>query len=177
MSVGRVGLEPTTVGLKGPLLCRLSYRPAGNVASLVFEDTRPVSDERPLPPALWRLPVGSPIFCRRNHGPPRARPRPAAGDQGRTSGGRPFRDRRAQFIRQMEATISRTPPRRQEAEHLRIAIVVADLLKVNTEELTETARVLGMRARASGLLKLGPRGVCITKGADGAGIHHRDDRS
>jgi fructokinase len=64
-----------------------------------------------------------------------------------------------------------------DAERIRFAVTRADIFKVSDEELTEIARLLEVPADPRALLGFGPEWVCVTRGAAGAELHHRDGRS
>lgn len=64
-----------------------------------------------------------------------------------------------------------------DAERVRWAVAHADLIKLSDEELPEVARLLEVPADPRALLPFGPEWVCLTRGAAGAELHHRDGRS
>jgi len=64
-----------------------------------------------------------------------------------------------------------------DAERVRFAVTRADLFKASDEELAEIARLLGVPADPRALFRFGPEWVCVTRGAAGAELHHRDGRS
>ena len=64
-----------------------------------------------------------------------------------------------------------------DAERVRFAVTHADLLKLSEEELREVARLLLVPADPRALFAFGPEWVCVTLGAAGAELHHRDGRS
>jgi sugar/nucleoside kinase (ribokinase family) len=57
---------------------------------------------------------------------------------------------------------------------IRFVVECAHLLKVNHEELVEITALYGVAADPRSLLPVGPRWVCVTKGAAGAELVHRD---
>ncbi len=57
------------------------------------------------------------------------------------------------------------------------ALAEADLLKVNEEELVFTAEEMRVDPDSAALARLGPEWVCVTRGAAGAELAHRDGRS
>jgi fructokinase len=61
-----------------------------------------------------------------------------------------------------------------DAERLRFAVTHADVFKASTEELPELARLLQVSPDPRALLAFGPEWVCLTRGAAGAELHHRD---
>jgi fructokinase len=63
-----------------------------------------------------------------------------------------------------------------DAARLRFAVTHADILKASAEELPEVAGLLGVEADPRTLFAFGPEWVCLTRGADGAELHHRDGR-
>lgn len=64
-----------------------------------------------------------------------------------------------------------------DAERLRFAVTHADVFKASAEELPEVARLLQVRSDPRALFGFGPEWVCVTRGAAGAELHHRDGRS
>jgi len=64
-----------------------------------------------------------------------------------------------------------------DAEHLRFAVTRADVFKASAEELPEVARLLQVSPDPRSLFAFGPEWVCVTRGAAGAELHHRDGRS
>jgi fructokinase len=64
-----------------------------------------------------------------------------------------------------------------DAERVRFAVTHADICKVSHEELPEVAGLLAVPADPRALFSFGPEWVCITRGAAGAELHHRDGRS
>ncbi len=64
-----------------------------------------------------------------------------------------------------------------DAERVGFAVAHADIFKASEEELPEIARLLGVPADPRALFVLGPEWVCITRGAAGAELHHRDGQS
>ena len=64
-----------------------------------------------------------------------------------------------------------------DAPRVRFAVTHADVLKVSEDELPEVARLLGVPADPRALFPSGPEWVCVTRGAAGAELHHRDGRS
>lgn len=63
-----------------------------------------------------------------------------------------------------------------DAGRVRFAVTHADIFKLSDDELPEVARLLGVPADPRALLDLGPEWVCLTRGAAGAELHHRDGR-
>ena len=63
-----------------------------------------------------------------------------------------------------------------DAARVRFAVTHADVFKASAEELPEVARLLGVPADARALFDFGPEWVCVTRGAGGAELHHRDGR-
>ena len=61
-----------------------------------------------------------------------------------------------------------------DAARLRFAVTHADVFKASAEELPEVAGLLGVAADPRALFPFGPEWVCLTRGADGAELHHRD---
>lgn len=61
-----------------------------------------------------------------------------------------------------------------DAERVRFAVAQAEILKLSAEELPEVARLLGVAADPRALFAFGPQWVAVTRGADGAELHHRD---
>lgn len=100
------------------------------------------------------------------------------------SGTLPLRDRRSRATltrllaagsrRVVDANL-RAPD--YDAERIRFAVTHADLLKLSEEELPEVAGLLGVPADPRALFPFGPEWVCVTRGAAGAELHHRDGRS
>lgn len=64
-----------------------------------------------------------------------------------------------------------------DADRVHFAVAHADLFKASAEELPEVARLLGVPADPRSLFAFGPEWVCVTRGAAGAELHHRDGRS
>jgi fructokinase len=64
-----------------------------------------------------------------------------------------------------------------DAERVRFAVTRADIFKASVEELPEVARLLGVPADPRALFAFGPEWVCVTRGAAGADLYHRDGRS
>ena len=63
-----------------------------------------------------------------------------------------------------------------DAARVRFAVTHADVFKASAEELPEVAGLLGVAADPRALFAFGPEWVCVTRGADGAELHHRDGR-
>ena len=63
-----------------------------------------------------------------------------------------------------------------DAERVRFAVTHADLFKASAEELAEVARLLDVPADPRALFAFGPEWVCVSRGAEGAELHHRDGR-
>jgi fructokinase len=63
-----------------------------------------------------------------------------------------------------------------DAERLGFAVARADILKLSDDELAEVAHLLGVPADPRALFAFGPEWVCLTRGAAGAELHHRDGR-
>jgi fructokinase len=63
-----------------------------------------------------------------------------------------------------------------DAERVRFAVTQADIFKASEEELPEVARLLGVPGDPRSLFAFGPEWVCLTRGAAGAELHHRDGR-
>jgi fructokinase len=61
-----------------------------------------------------------------------------------------------------------------DAERLRFAVAGADVFKASAEELPELARLLQVSPDPRALFAFGPEWVCVTCGAEGAELHHRD---
>jgi fructokinase len=61
-----------------------------------------------------------------------------------------------------------------DAARIRFAVTHADVFKASAEELPEVAGLLGVAADPRALFAFGPEWVCLTRGADGAELHHRD---
>jgi fructokinase len=61
-----------------------------------------------------------------------------------------------------------------DAARVRFAVTHADVFKASAEELPEVAGLLGVAAAPRALFPFGPQWVCVTHGADGAELHHRD---
>lgn len=68
-------------------------------------------------------------------------------------------------------------PPHYDAERVRFAVTHADVFKASAEELPEVAGLLGVPADPRSLFGFGPEWVCVTRGADGAQLHHRDGRA
>jgi fructokinase len=64
-----------------------------------------------------------------------------------------------------------------DATRVRFAVTHADVFKVSADELPEVAALLGVVADPRALFAFGPEWVCVTCGADGAALHHRDGRA
>lgn len=64
-----------------------------------------------------------------------------------------------------------------DAARVSFAVTHAELLKLSQEELPEVARLLGVPADPRALFPFGPEWICLTRGAAGAELHHRDGRS
>ena len=64
-----------------------------------------------------------------------------------------------------------------DADRLRFAVTHADVFKASAEELPEVARLLQVSPDPRALFAFGPEWVCVTRGAAGAELHHRDGRS
>lgn len=63
-----------------------------------------------------------------------------------------------------------------DAARLRFAVRHADVFKASAEELPELARLLAVSPDPRALFAFGPEWVCVTRGAAGAELHHRDGR-
>jgi len=63
------------------------------------------------------------------------------------------------------------------ADAVRFAVTHADVLKLSDEEVPAVATRLGLDTGPAALLSIGPRWVCITRGARGASLHAADGRS
>jgi fructokinase len=62
-----------------------------------------------------------------------------------------------------------------DADTVAAVVAAADLLKANDAEIEEVARLLGLPSKDPGhLLDAGPEWVCVTRGASGAELWHRD---
>jgi fructokinase len=62
-----------------------------------------------------------------------------------------------------------------DAEIVDAVVATADLLKANDTEIDEVARLLGLSSGHPGnLFEAGPEWVCVTHGASGADLWHRD---
>jgi len=61
-----------------------------------------------------------------------------------------------------------------DAGRVRFAVAHADVFKASAEELPEVARLLQVRSDPRALFAFGPQWVCVTRGAEGAELHHRD---
>ncbi len=61
-----------------------------------------------------------------------------------------------------------------DAARLRFAVTHADIFKASAEELPEVAGLLRVPLDPRALFAFGPEWVCITRGAAGAELHHRD---
>jgi fructokinase len=57
---------------------------------------------------------------------------------------------------------------------VRFAVTHANVFKASAEELPEVAGLLGVAADPRALFAFGPEWVCVTHGADGAELHHRN---
>lgn len=64
-----------------------------------------------------------------------------------------------------------------DAGRVRFAVTHADVFKASAEELPEVARLLRVSPDPRALFAFGPEWVCVTRGAAGAELHHRDGRS
>jgi fructokinase len=95
----------------------------------------------------------------------------------------PLRDRRsrAALTRLLAAggrrvvDVNLRPPD-YDAERVRFAVTRADILKLSDGELPEVTGLLGVPADPRALFHFGPEWVCVTRGAAGAELHHRDGR-
>jgi len=61
-----------------------------------------------------------------------------------------------------------------DAERVRFAVTHADIFKASAEEVREATGLLGVAADPRALFAFGPEWVAVTRGADGAELHHRD---
>ena len=64
-----------------------------------------------------------------------------------------------------------------DAARVRFAVTHADVFKASAEEVPEVAALLGVAADPRALFAFGPEWVAVTRGADGAELHHRDGGS
>lgn len=60
---------------------------------------------------------------------------------------------------------------------VRLLVTRSDLLKVSDTELPIVSRVMGTTGDPADLTLLGPEWVCVTRGRDGATLHHRSGTS
>jgi len=63
-----------------------------------------------------------------------------------------------------------------DAARVRFAVTHADVFKASAAELPELARLLQVSPDPRALFAFGPEWVCVTRGAHGAELHHRDGR-
>ena len=68
-------------------------------------------------------------------------------------------------------------PPHYDAARVRFAVTHADVFKASADEFPEVARLLEVAADARALFAFGPEWVCLTRGAEGAELHHRDGGS
>lgn len=62
-------------------------------------------------------------------------------------------------------------------EAVRLLVTRSDLLKVSDTELAIVSGVMGTTGDPADLTLLGPEWVCVTRGPDGASLHHRSGAS
>lgn len=77
----------------------------------------------------------------------------------------------ARAIRLVDANLR---PPDYDSDRLRFAVAHADIFKASAEELPEVACLLEVSPDPRALFDFGPEWVCVTRGAEGAELHHRD---
>ncbi|MBN2113682.1 MAG: carbohydrate kinase [Acidimicrobiia bacterium] len=64
-----------------------------------------------------------------------------------------------------------------DAACVRFCVTHADVFNLSSGELPEVTALLGVAADPRALFAFGPQWICITRGAAGAELHHRDGRA